>query len=67
MICRKQVDTALVRGIWFRYFHKKFRHVPILLQREPAYEYRDTKVPSYSFTQENYPSNRISFRTSNES
>ena len=35
-IFRKQVNDAPVGGIWFRYFHNKYRPVPILLQKLPA-------------------------------
>ena len=35
-ICRKQVTDAQVGDIWFRYFHKKYRNIPIPLQRVPA-------------------------------
>ena len=30
------MDDALVRYAWLRYFHKKQRHVPILLQKAPG-------------------------------
>ena len=46
-ICRKQVDDASVRDIWLRYFHKKYRHAPLLSQNVPVQKYRNTKVPSY--------------------
>ena len=29
IVCRKQVDDAVVRDIWFRYLYKKYWHVPI--------------------------------------
>ena len=41
------MDDSTVLYIWFRYFHKKYRHVPILLQKVSTQKYRDTKVPSY--------------------
>ena len=46
IICRKEVDDAPVRDIWFRYFHKKYRHVPMLLQKGPPYSDAFTKFPA---------------------
>ena len=47
IICRIQMDDASVRDVWFRLFHKKYRHVSILLRKKLAPKYSDAKVLSY--------------------
>ena len=36
IVCRKQVDDAPVHDILFLCFHKKYRHILIVLQKVPA-------------------------------
>ena len=53
IICRKQMDSASLHDIRFRHFHRKYRHVPILLPKLPAHKYCDTWVPNCGITLDN--------------